>query len=531
VTKTVGSAVTAYQFGNGNNGANSNQLRSYGPSGQASTYSFSYDFNGNRSIRFDAAYNTNDYGWDDENRLISFQVAGATSIAPPGGEGSFTPPAEGSVFYYTYDHRGRRVVRDESAAGGVLTELTFSGGTSVQEANSTGTVQTELIRGSDWGGGVGGVLFTIRSGQRSYNAYNSRGDVVSTSGATGAATWQAAYEAFGSRTAEDGANDERQRANTKDEDPTGLLNEGHRYRDLDAGVFISRDPAGFVDGPNVYAYVRQNPWSAFDPEGLNMLNDINSMGKDWFGFWGGVGTGAANLATGIAKTAWNAHPAVNLGQFATGNKTGYQKQFEGGMALANTGYNLATSSEARIQALNAAANHVDAATKDPGKAGQLAFNTVTTLATGAEAGMALYSKASNLVSATARGTQAVAEAEVVTAQDLFAFGNKTAPRAPRPVQDFQVESGATVGPEYPPLPKGASTFADISQAPLTGHYHRLPAGTELPPGMSVVSDGPSVVPNSPHLPTHHTIYPTKPTTVETFAEEFLRLPWEYGGKK
>ncbi len=25
---------------------------------------------------------------------------------------------------------------------------------------------------------------------------------------------------------------------------------------------------GFVDGPNLYAYVKQNPWTAFDPEGL-----------------------------------------------------------------------------------------------------------------------------------------------------------------------------------------------------------------------------------------------------------------------
>lgn len=40
-------------------------------------------------------------------------------------------------------------------------------------------------------------------------------------------------------------------------------------RDLETGVFLSRDPAGFVDGPNVYSYVKQNPWSAFDPEGLD----------------------------------------------------------------------------------------------------------------------------------------------------------------------------------------------------------------------------------------------------------------------
>ena len=33
---------------------------------------------------------------------------------------------------------------------------------------------------------------------------------------------------------------------------------------------VSRcNPLGFVDGPNVYTYVVQNPWTFFDPEGLN----------------------------------------------------------------------------------------------------------------------------------------------------------------------------------------------------------------------------------------------------------------------
>ncbi len=282
ITKTVGSTVTTYQFGNGSNGANSNQLKSYGSTGQPFTYSFGYDNNGNRNLRFGNTL-TDIYTWDDENRLTMIEVEGATSSPPPGEGENFSPPVEGSIYSYTYDHRNRRIVRDESAASGVLTELTFSGGTSVQEANASGTVQVEMIRGSDWGGGVGGVLFTIRSGTRSYNAYNSRGDVVSTSGSTGTATWQAAYEAFGTRTDEDGTNPERQRANTKDEDPTGLLNEGHRYRDLDAGVFISRDPLGFVDGPNVYAYVVQNPWSRFDPEGLSFKDMFDVIRMEGIG--------------------------------------------------------------------------------------------------------------------------------------------------------------------------------------------------------------------------------------------------------
>jgi hypothetical protein len=46
-----------------------------------------------------------------------------------------------------------------------------------------------------------------------------------------------------------------------------------RYRDLEFAAFLTRDPAGFVDGPNVYTYVRQNPWTYFDPLGLASVED------------------------------------------------------------------------------------------------------------------------------------------------------------------------------------------------------------------------------------------------------------------
>ena len=42
-------------------------------------------------------------------------------------------------------------------------------------------------------------------------------------------------------------------------------------------MWLSRDPAGFVDGPNVYAYVRQNPWTGWDPEGLADANPPNLL--------------------------------------------------------------------------------------------------------------------------------------------------------------------------------------------------------------------------------------------------------------
>ncbi|NLX25637.1 MAG: hypothetical protein GXY61_06715 [Lentisphaerae bacterium] len=82
-------------------------------------------------------------------------------------------------------------------------------------------------------------------------------------------TWFAIYEAYGTRPFEWGSNADRQMANTKDEElQLNLLNEGMRYRDLETGTFLTRDPAGYGDGPNVYCYVNGNPITGYDPYGL-----------------------------------------------------------------------------------------------------------------------------------------------------------------------------------------------------------------------------------------------------------------------
>jgi len=125
---------------------------------------------------------------------------------------------------------------------------------------------------------------------------------------------------------------------------------------------------------------------------------------------------------------------------------------------------------------------------------------------------------------------AVEVTERVAREDLSAFGNRAGPRPPR-AADMEVGPDGMLVPQRPPTPTGASTFADPTAAPLTGHYHTIPEGTEMPPGLAVVRDGSDVLPGSPHPPTHATIYPTEPMTPDTFTDRFLGLPWEYGGKK
>ena len=163
----------------------------------------------------------------------------------------------------------------------------------------------------------------------SYTHENRRGDVIAKTDGTGSLTYQAVYEAYGKRTQENGSTLDRQKANTKDEDPTGLLNEGFRYRDLDTGTFITRDPLGFVDGPNMYAYVRQNPWAKFDLEGLFEIY-VHTAGSGHTGASFGEGKSRTNFDFGrySGKYNWSMYSGPNVLKETTGapgaaNKDGY----------------------------------------------------------------------------------------------------------------------------------------------------------------------------------------------------------------
>ncbi len=132
---------------------------------------------------------------------------------------------------------------------------------------------------------------------------------------------------------------------------------------------------------------------------------------------------------------------------------------------------------------------------------------------------------------SARHADEVADVVKRLDKDLYAFGNRAGPRPPRPGKDVIPDANGMLAPQVLPDKMGASTFADPNQAPLRGHYHRLPAGTELPDGLDVVADGLDVDLASHHPPTHHTIFNTVEMALDRFVDLFLNLPWQYGGKK
>ena len=162
---TDSSGVTQYTYND------LNQLTELiGPEG---TVNFSYDFNGNRMSRT-TSQRSDSYSYDYENRLTQITQGGNTSS-------------------YAYDYRTRRIGRTEN---NVFTQVIFSGGESVQEITG-GTLAAEFIRGSDWGGGVGGILYSLRGGAPSFDHYDRRGDVTLQTDGSGSISYQAGYEAFG----------------------------------------------------------------------------------------------------------------------------------------------------------------------------------------------------------------------------------------------------------------------------------------------------------------------------------------------
>lgn len=63
---------------------------------------------------------------------------------------------------------------------------------------------------------------------------------------------------------------------------SGLILFGLRFYDPVAGRWISQDPAGFIDGPNLYAYLHNNPLNHLDRFGLATEASSNNKFDDYF---------------------------------------------------------------------------------------------------------------------------------------------------------------------------------------------------------------------------------------------------------
>ena len=206
--------------------------------------SVSYDANGNMSNN---GYGQT-YAWDAENRLI--QITRGTETTE-----------------FTYDGLGRRVriIEKDNGTETANNRYVWDGTQIVEKRNDTGGSWRQRYYSEGFVDSATGDFFYTR------DHLGSIREVVEDDGSTVAARYD--YAPYG-RTETIG---------TATQDATFRFT-GHfyhaesklhlaMYRAYDAklGRWISRDPAGFVDGPNLYAYVGNNSISFWDPLGLKLI--------------------------------------------------------------------------------------------------------------------------------------------------------------------------------------------------------------------------------------------------------------------
>lgn len=214
-----------------------------------------YDDNGNL-IHKQSSAQTLDLSYDYENRLKSVASA-STSIT------------------YGYDGDGKRI---SAANGQNILNYFYDGKDVIIENDDAGVPVTSYLRNPQMAGGIGGIIYSKQGANpETYYSYDGLGSVANLSDPSGANLQSYSYDAFGNMLNQPSSNNSRQFL-TKETDSSGFIYFGARYYDPSIGRFITQDPMGMVDGPNMYVYCNNDPVNFIDLWGLCEQNSK----KDFF---------------------------------------------------------------------------------------------------------------------------------------------------------------------------------------------------------------------------------------------------------
>jgi RHS repeat-associated protein len=153
----------------------------------------------------------------------------------------------------------------------VTTTYLYDGLLPVLERQGSST--TVNVWGLSLGGGIGGLLARVTPAGSFYPLYDGSGNILAWTDSTGAVVSTATYTAFGegvSRSGSDpGGSDPFGFSTKASSAATGLSYFGARYYSASLARWLTPDPLGMVDGPNVYQYVWNNPVNHLDPCGFS----------------------------------------------------------------------------------------------------------------------------------------------------------------------------------------------------------------------------------------------------------------------
>ena len=267
----------------------------YSQSFPVQTDTYIYDNNGNRltkqvALTGQTTPEQTNYAYDFENRLNQLTYANIPSI---------TGTQTDSLIY------NGEGLRTQAVLNSVAANYLYDGSNILVERDGTGNTTKTYTRGLDFGGGIGSIInqnYTANNtAVTQYYDYNDLGSTSDLTTSTGSSASSYSFDAFGNLlTPQSSSDTNRYLFSTKEFDlRSGLYFFGKRYFDPEVGRWITPDPLGFVNGPNLYLYVLDNPINMVDPDGL-CLQDLERV-------IGGVGDSISDFLQspdGLALTAY-----------------------------------------------------------------------------------------------------------------------------------------------------------------------------------------------------------------------------------
>ncbi len=167
---------------------------------------------------------------------------------------------------YTYDSFGRRLSKQTPD----LFETYLYQGQREIGAMTNGVIAQLRVLGSGKGAELGAAIAIELNGILYASLHDHRGNICTLLDAqSGQVAGTYRYSAFGELAATEGIACPWGFASKRFDAETGFIYFGKRYYSPSLGRWITPDPIGFTDGPNLYAYVHNNPMCMFDAYGLS----------------------------------------------------------------------------------------------------------------------------------------------------------------------------------------------------------------------------------------------------------------------
>jgi RHS repeat-associated protein len=217
----------------------------------------------------------NSYTWTFGNRMIGAARSGMTAS-------------------YAYDGDDRRT---KKTVNGVVTRTLWSGADELAQMDNAGTTLRRFV--PDGSGAMDARLATVEAdGTVYWHHTDHQGSVIATSTADGQVFATAAYSPYGEFAGSVTAPPTHSPfgyTGRQYDDETGLYQYRARYYSPRLGVFLSNDPIGTKDDPNLYMYVGLDPVNRIDPTGARACPPTCPLTQIF------VGGGADACCTGITR--------------------------------------------------------------------------------------------------------------------------------------------------------------------------------------------------------------------------------------